>query len=107
VALFRKSKLVYSEMLHVFAEKPSKYAPIFISKKLEIPNYDFGTFKSCGLKLDLNFALDLTISNGNFKKGEKSLHPHTYAAIMKQYGEQFEPLAPKDIEIWTLGFGAK
>ena len=81
VALYRKSKLVYTEMVDV--HKSNKSAPIFLNKCAEVPIYDFETYKSCGLKIDLTFAVDLTISNGNFKKGERSLHPETYSKIMQ------------------------
>ena len=81
VALYRKSKLIYGELVDV--EKFNKSAPIFLNKRVEIPIYDFETYKSCGLRVDLNFGIDLTISNGNFKKGERSLHPDTYSLIME------------------------
>jgi hypothetical protein len=57
-----------------------------LSKNSEVPQYNFETYKECGLKIDLSFAIDLTISNGNFKKGERSLHPAMYAQIMEKYG---------------------
>ena len=84
MALYRKSKLIYAEMVDV--EKFNKSAPIFLNKSVDIPIYDFETYKSCGFRIDLTFGIDLTISNGNFKKGERSLHPETYSQIMEYYG---------------------
>jgi hypothetical protein len=72
-----------------------------------IPTYDFDTYKECGLKLDLNFALDLTISNGDYKKGENSLHPNAYSEIMEKYGSMFEKQMPRKHIVQTIGFGAK
>lgn len=36
--------------------------------------HGFERFRDCGLKLDINYAIDLTISNGDMRKGEASLH---------------------------------
>ena len=94
-------------MINVNCEKASKNSPIFLNKNVAVPSYDFETYKSCGLKIDLNFALDLTISNGNFKKDERSLHPETYSKIMQEYGQMFENLTPRNHTISTFGFGAK
>jgi len=49
------------------------------------------------MKIDLSFAIDLTISNGNFKKGEPSLHQlsldtnqNVYTSIMMQIGQKLQ-----------------
>jgi hypothetical protein len=72
-----------------------------------IPTHDFDTYRSCGLKIDLNFAIDLTISNGNYQKGEKSLHPKAYSEVMEKFGSIIEEITPRAHIVQTFGFGAK
>ena len=44
---------------------------VFLNSNTFIINYPFAKYLECGLKIDLTYAIDLTISNGNFKKDEK------------------------------------
>ena len=86
--------------------------PIFLKKYTEIDNYKFDQYKECGTKVDLSFAIDFTISNGNFKKGEPSLHSmdprsNLYSKVMIAIGNQFESLQRKMNVINLLGFGCK
>lgn len=47
---------------------------MFLKKCLPVIDYKFEKYTECGTKIDLSFAIDFTISNGNYKKQEVSLH---------------------------------
>lgn len=74
-------------------------------------DHKFEQYQDCGTKLDLNFAIDFTISNGNFNKGEPSLHSlqesqNMYAKVLKEVGDGLEKLTRQGVPIHVCGFGA-
>ena len=72
----------------------------------------FTFYESSISKIDLNFAIDLTISNGNYKKGEQSLHfldelnSNAYIKVIEKIGDELAPFMPKESVIGMVGFGA-
>ena len=72
-------------------KETDKDQKIFIKKCIELTNYSFKDYKDCGTKLDVSYAIDFTISNGNYKKGEASLHSpdinqNMYVKILNEIG---------------------
>lgn len=63
---------------------------------MEVDDYDIESYVECGMRVDLAFAIDFTISNGNHQKGEPSLHQldqsckNVYTAIMEAIGKKLE-----------------
>ena len=46
----------------------------YLNKNVEVNDHDIDSYVECGMKIDLSFAIDFTISNGNHQRGEPSLH---------------------------------
>lgn len=84
---------------------------VFLNSNTFIINYPFAKYLECGLKIDLTYAIDLTISNGNFKKDEKSFHSfnkeNPYINCMKCFGDALGKHLARDGVVDLLGFGAK
>ena len=40
---------------------------LYLNKNITVKDYAIEKYWDCGAKIDLNFAIDLTISNGNYK----------------------------------------
>jgi thymidylate kinase len=84
---------------------------IFLNRNKEIQDYPIEIYKECGLKIDLTFAIDLTISNGNYRKGEESLHTinadNKYIQIMKEVYASLQEYLKKESITQALGYGAK
>ena len=63
--------------------------------------------------MDLTYGIDLTVSNGNYIKGEYSLHSinqvgqNVYTRVMSSVGNNFKEFTKEDNYFKTLGFGAK
>ena len=85
---------------------------MYLNKNIVVKNYNINTYWECGTKIDLNFAIDLTISNGNFKKGEHSLHflddanSNHYTKVMETIGRRLINFVPRESVIGMVGFGA-
>lgn len=80
---------------------------------MQFKKHDFEGYRTCGLKLDVNYAIDLTISNGDIRKGEASLHAleghdHStvYTRIMKEFGQKLAPYEGSNSVNKVFGFGA-
>ena len=56
------------------AKKEKIKSVFYLNKNVEVIDYDFDSYVECGMKIDVSYAVDFTISNGNFQKGEASLH---------------------------------
>lgn len=76
-------------------------------------DYKFDKYTECGTKIDLNFAIDFTISNGNYKRKEVSLHSldpskNTYIRVISDVYRVFKEFAYlQNTQAKMLGFGAK
>ena len=104
--------MLWSEELHIEPQDPTKIKPkqekknkkkaqkekiksvFYLNKNVEIIDYDFDTYVECGMKLDATYAIDFTISNGNFHRGEPSLHAvdyqqrNLYTQIIEELGSE-------------------
>lgn len=72
-----KNKELYSQDLILEPTEISKKHPdqaLFLKKCQWITDHNFEKYSECGTKIDLSLAIDFTISNGNHRKGERSLH---------------------------------
>lgn len=90
----------------------------FLTKNIDVNDYPIETYLECGMKVDLTYAIDLTISNGNFMiPTEKSLHrmqarydgqvESVYSRIMSEIGRKFDAYMKSGTVSDTLGFGAR
>ena len=85
----------------------------FFNKNLEIIDYDFECYIECGSRIDLTFAIDYTISNGNLLKGEPSLHSldhnyqNIYTEIMSAISSKLQAFQTHEAINTVLGFGAR
>jgi hypothetical protein len=114
-----KHKEIYSQHLVIkpldVMKSPKKEynnTPIFVQKCLKASDFKSSQFFENGAKLDLSFAIDFTISNGNFMKGEPSMHDrdmtkNLYKKVMEYIGPTLEKHQKKNDFIKLMGFGAK
>ena len=91
---------------------------IFLSKNIEVHDYPIETYVGCGMKVDLTYAIDLTISNGDFRRPtDRSLHrmipghdgkpENVYSRIMSDIGSKLDAYMKSGAYSDILGFGAK
>ena len=85
---------------------------IFLNKCIELTNYPFKEYQKCGTKLDVNYGIDFTISNGNYKKGEASLHSpnlasNIYTKVLIEIGQMLAKYQKEGQINSLMGFGAK
>lgn len=97
---FKKQKSINKndKKAHKKKAKEKIKSVFYLHKNVEVIDYDFDNYVECGTRIDLSFAIDFTISNGNLMKGEPSLHSldqnqkNVYTAIIEAIGKKFESI---------------
>lgn len=89
----------------------NKENSIFVKRCMKLTDYKFKTYKENGVRLDLNIAIDFTISNGNYKKGEPSLHDmditkNLYVKVLQEL-QPLESYQKSNDFFKLMGFGAR